>query len=110
MKRVYVAGPYTKGDVAVNVRTAIDAGEQLLTAGFAPYIQHYTHFWHMHYPHDWKTWLALDKVWLLVCEAMIRLPGESTGVDLEGEWARKAGIPVYGSVADLIQDERGRRG
>ena len=102
MKRVYVAGPYTKGDVAVNVRTAIDAGEQLLNAGFAPYIPHYTHFWHIHYPHDWQTWLALDKEWLLVCDAMVRLPGDSTGADLEHEWATEARIPAYNSVAECI--------
>lgn len=102
MKRVYVAGPYTKGDVAVNVRVAIDAADELLNAGFAPYVPHFCHFWHMHHPHGWKTWLALDKEWLLVCEVMIRLQGDSTGADLEREWAENAGIPVYDSVSEFM--------
>lgn len=30
--RVYVSGPYTKGDVAQNVKNAIDAGQTLIKA------------------------------------------------------------------------------
>lgn len=35
--RVYVAGPYTKGDVAVNVRNAYEAANRLADLGFAPF-------------------------------------------------------------------------
>lgn len=31
--RVYIAGPYTKGDVAVNVRNAIEAGNMVAGCG-----------------------------------------------------------------------------
>lgn len=42
--RVYVAGPYTNGDVAVNVRTAYEAADRLADLGFAPFVPHSTHF------------------------------------------------------------------
>jgi hypothetical protein len=45
--RIYVAGPYTKGDVAVNVRNAFEAANRLADVGFAPFVPHATHFWHM---------------------------------------------------------------
>ena len=48
--RIYIAGPYTNGDVAVNVRTAYEAANQLADLGFAPFVPHATHFWHMLFP------------------------------------------------------------
>ena len=102
MRRVYVAGPYSSGDTATNVQNAIEAGDQLLKAGIAPYIPHLNHYWHELYPHDWGEWLALDKEWLLLCDAVVRLFGESKGADRECEWAREAGIPIYGSVAECV--------
>jgi hypothetical protein len=41
--RIYVAGPYTKGD-AVNVRNAYMAVNKLADLGFAPFVPHATHF------------------------------------------------------------------
>ncbi|KKK88613.1 hypothetical protein LCGC14_2741350, partial [marine sediment metagenome] len=34
---VYVAGPYTKGDVAINVRNMIIVCNQVMEKGFIPY-------------------------------------------------------------------------
>ena len=48
--KVYIAGPYTKGDVAVNVRNAISAAQTVFEAGHDPYVPHMTHFWHMIFP------------------------------------------------------------
>ncbi len=45
--KIYVAGPYTKGDVAVNVRSAFEAANKLADFGFAPFVPHGTHFWHI---------------------------------------------------------------
>lgn len=93
--KVYIAGPYTKGDVAANVRAAIDAGQRVLDAGHYPYIPHLTHFWHLVHPAGWAQWMALDAVWVLACDALIRLEGESTGADMEVTLAREKGMPVY---------------
>jgi hypothetical protein len=35
--KVYIASPYTKGDIAVNVKRQIDCTDELLTLGFVPY-------------------------------------------------------------------------
>lgn len=38
--RVYIAGPYTKGDVVENVRAAVFAGDEVFEAGHSPYVPH----------------------------------------------------------------------
>lgn len=106
MTRIYVAGPYTVGDVAVNVRQAILAGNALFGAGYAPYIPHLTHFWHVVAPHPYEDWMALDLVFLETCAALVRLPGPSRGADVEVAHAHRLGIPVYPSVqAFLVAQE-----
>lgn len=100
--RVYIAGPYTLGDVAVNVRTAIEAGQRVLDAGHSPYIPHLTHFWHLLFPAPAQQWYDHDLIWLRQCEAMIRLPGESKGADQEEAQAEFLGIPVYRSVSAFL--------
>lgn len=98
---VYVAGPYTKGDVAVNVKNAIVAGDNLRALGFTPFIPHLTHFWHLVQAHNIEYWYAYDMEWLEKCDAVFRLPGESKGADAEEARARELGIPVFTSFAEL---------
>lgn len=99
--KIYVAGPYTKGDVAENVRNAIMVGNNLRALGHTPFIPHLTHFWHMIYPHDYQYWMDLDIEWLLECDAVFRIPGESKGADLEVEIAGLYDIPVYTSFLEI---------
>jgi hypothetical protein len=93
--RIYVAGPYTKGDVALNVRAAIEAADKLLKRGHVPYLPHLTHFWHLVCPGPYEQWIALDSAWIPFCEAIVRLPGESSGADGEVELAARLGMPVF---------------
>jgi len=99
--RIYVAGPYSKGETAINVRNAILAGDKLLEMGHTPFIPHLTHFWHYISPKPWDVWLKIDQDWLEVCDAVLRLDGESKGADLEVELAKKLGKPVYYSLEEL---------
>ena len=99
--RVYVAGPYSLSSEAHNVRVALEAGETLLRRGYAPYVPHLNHFWHLVFPHSYEAWLELDFAYLKVCEAVLRLPGESAGADREVAEAKKRGIPVYYSLTDF---------
>lgn len=99
--KVYVAGPYTKGDVAVNVRNAFEAANQLADLGFAPFVPHHTHFWHMMFPRPYEFWLDLDSQFLPFCNAILRLPGESNGADKEVKQAEDAGIPVFFDIESL---------
>lgn len=102
MKKVYVAGPYTLGDVAVNVRNAIIAADVLADHGFAPFVPHLSHFWHMHRPRPYADWLAIDLAFLLSCDLVLRLPGESPGADLEVKTAQERNIPVYFDIDTLL--------
>ena len=105
--RVYIAGPYTKGDVGVNVAKAIEAGDQVLNAGHTPFIPHLNHFWHIIYPHPESSWLSYDNVWLMTCDALIRLPGESKGADTEVQIAQFLPIPVFYSFGEFLDYVRG---
>lgn len=108
MIKIYVAGPYTKGDVAVNVRKAIDAGEELASHGFAPFVPHLTHFWHMIHPRPYEFWCDLDNEFVVCCDALLLLPGDSAGVVAEADLATRNGIPVFQSVPEILDWVRTR--
>ena len=99
--KIYIAGPYTKGDVAHNVKNAIFAGNQVAERGHTPFIPHLTHFWHLIWPHDYAFWLGQDAVWLVECDAVLRIPGDSVGADQEIEMARGLGKIIYLSLAEV---------
>jgi len=99
--KIYVAGPYTKGDVAQNVASALTAAEELVARGFAPFVPHLTHFWHIFHYHPYEFWLSLDKEFLLCCDGLLRLPGVSNGADEETATAIDAQMPVFYSVEDV---------
>lgn len=98
---IYIAGPYTSGDVAQNVRAAIDAAEAVAAKGHTPVVPHLDHFWHMIYPHPWDFWLRLDLDLLALCDVVLRLPGSSAGADDEVAIARSCGMRVFYSLDDL---------
>lgn len=89
MVTVYIASPYTLGDVVVNVRESLLVADKLVELGYAPYPPLYAHFWHFLSPKPYETWVKLDEEWVLRCDALLRLPGESSGADAEVELAKK---------------------
>jgi hypothetical protein len=102
MFKVYVAGPYTKGDVAVNVKNAIEAADKLAQLGFAPYVPHLVHLWHMMYPQSYDFWCRLDNEFVVLCDAVLLLPGESAGAEAEVALAERSCIPVFKSIQELL--------
>lgn len=109
MIKVYVAGPYTKGDVAQNVAKAIRAANDLVNLGFYPFVPHLTHFWHLICERPYEDWLRLDLAWIEDCHVILRLPGESSGADGEERFAAKKGIPVVHSIEELLEMFGARR-
>ena len=99
--RVYIAGPYSGGDVAVNVRKAMQTWNRLWELGFSPLAPHLTHFLHMNHPRPYPDWLEYDREWLVTVDAVFRMPGESKGADAEVALAKQHGIPVFTSVRKL---------
>ena len=100
--RVYIAGPYTHGDVAVIVRTAMLAGMELMKAGHTVFIPHLTHYLHLLDPQPWEFWIRYDTGWVLSCDSVVRLPGDSLGADREVAIARENKIPVYFGVQAFL--------
>ena len=92
--RVYIAGPITVGDQEQNVRNAIAAGEDLFRQGYTPIIPHLNWYWHQIYEHSWNEWIKYGLRLLSACECLYRLPGQSSGADIEVEEAKRLGIPV----------------
>ena len=102
---IYIAGPYTKGDTAGNVRRACLAGAQILKKGHTPFIPHLSHFWHLISPKSWETWLKIDFTLLDRCDALLRLDGESKGAEAEEIAASGLGKFIYHSL-DEVPNER----
>jgi len=99
--KIYVAGPYTLGNVTDNVNNAISMAQELAEAGFAPFVPHLCHFWHLNFKRPYEFWMELDQQFLDCCDAVIRLPGESLGSDAECIRAMQMGKPVFFSIASL---------
>ena len=103
MIKVYIASPYTLGDVAVNVKAQIDVADALINLGFAPFVPLYSHFQHMVHPRPYQDWVTLDLEWVKSCDCILRLPGESSGADGEIKFAKELGLSVFYSLEELKQ-------
>lgn len=102
-KLVYISGPITKGDQFRNVQKAMDAFNDLLSAGIYAYCPHWTAFAHMTYPRSHRDWMRYDLEGMIPrCNAVWRLPGESVGADEECREARRLGIPVFDQFSDVV--------
>lgn len=102
MRYVYIAGPYTHPDPVENTREAILMADALRDMGFVPFCPHLTLLWHMVRPHEPNYWYAYDLDWLLQCDVLLRLPGDSWGADEEMKFAIDHDIPVVRSVDELL--------
>ena len=118
-RRVYIAGPISKGDLHHNIAQADEAFAALAKAGFAPLCPHWSAFAGSAYrdgcgnvcgvatvtsdlPLSHDDWLGVDLAWVAVADAVLRLPGESRGADRETAEANRRRLPVFSSVGDVI--------
>ena len=99
--RVYIAGPYTKGDRSENMRRAMKAMDDLIAAGHEPFLPILTHFQDLCHPRPWEDRMRVDLAWLRCAEAVVRLPGESKGADIECS-AVAGTIPIFFSVEAFL--------
>jgi hypothetical protein len=122
-KRVYIAGPISRGDLLHNVNQATAAFVALAKAGLAPLCPH----WSVYAKPAFRLteavngrvycqatiqgndqmshadWIGVDLPWVAASDAVLRLPGESTGADMEVAEARRLGIPVFTDILDLVR-------
>ena len=101
MKVVYIACPYTGGDVAANVARCMEVAHLLMDAGYCPIAPLLSHFLHVHRQRPYEDWMAIDMELLRRSDAVIRLSGESPGADRETAAAALFGIPVVRTIPEL---------
>ena len=100
---VYVAGPYSSAPIE-NTRAALMVGDKLWELGYAPFVPHLTMLWHMVSPKCYEEWMAIDRPWLRVCEAMFRIRGVSAGADREELIFLRQGRPVFYDLPRMLDE------
>ena len=102
---VYVAGPYIRPDPVENTHKTIQVAETLHASGLVTaYVPHLSLLWHLVAPHDAEHWYDYDLAILARCDALLRIPGESTGADNEVKFAQDEHhpIPVFYDIDALL--------
>lgn len=101
---VYVAAPYTRPDPVENTNRLIRAVNRIADDGVVtPFAPHLTLLWHLVEPRPLEFWYAYDLAVLKRCDAVLRLPGDSTGADREVAFAESRSIPVFLEVNALYR-------
>ena len=103
-KRIYISGPLSIGDREENLHNAEVAYVDLGELGFAPMCPHWNSSVEnsdVFKEYTIDDWMSLDLPWVKVSDAVLRLPGESLGADLEVGFAKANGIIVFYSIGEL---------
>ncbi|ARU40005.1 hypothetical protein CCB80_02175 [Armatimonadetes bacterium Uphvl-Ar1] len=109
---VYIASPYTRGDVAMNTHFQCKIFDRLLSDGKVwPIAPLWSHFQHTVFPRAYKDWIEYDQAMLPLYDACLRLNAElseykyiqeeSSGADGEVETFNRLGKPVFYDVDSL---------
>ena len=117
--RCYIAGPISKGCLRDNVNNATACFHRLRKAGLAPFCPAWSAFSGGCFDDDkgnaiatagalpdgttWEEWLEIDLPWTEAADAVLRLPGESRGADVETAHAEAMGVPVFTDEAALLE-------
>lgn len=102
-KKIYIAGPLTRGVPARNVFNAMVMGNRLVDLGYSPFIPHLLYFVDSICPHQYETWMDVVLQWVRQSDGLLRLPGESPGSDREVALATELGIPVFTDIDTLLR-------
>lgn len=106
--RIYCAGPISIGPIEANIKQGTDAHLALLKAGYAPLCPQLSCYLGGPTPEAMpcgtkhEDWMGADLPWVFVSDAVLRLPGESKGADMETALADQAGIPVFHTIEALF--------
>ena len=99
--KIYIAGPVTIGNRTLNIRAALDAAEAVLKKGHVPFIPHLFEVWDLVYPHGYDTLMMMCLEWVDACDAVYRIPGESSGADREVMRAEGRAMFIYYDINDI---------
>lgn len=109
---VYIASPYTQGDVAMNTHFQCRIFDQLIGDDIViPIAPLWSHFQHTVYPRKYEDWIKYDQSLLPLYDACLRLDAafpelgylqiESSGADAEVDTFKILEKPVFYSRAEL---------
>lgn len=96
--RVYISGPISIGNKFRNCMTAMEIGDKILEMGMVPFIPHLNQFYNAISPKTTEQWMSWDLAWLLCCDALFKIQGESVGSDLDEKFAKENNILIYVST------------
>ena len=108
MRRVYVAGAYSAPnviDVLGNMRRGLRLSVEVLKAGFAPFSPWLDFQFGLIEDVTLAEYYRYSLAWLEVADAVLVVPqgaSQSKGTQAEIARARELGIPVFGTIEDLI--------
>ena len=101
---VYLAAPYAIPDPPENTNKVIQIANLLVEDGVVwPLVPHLSLLWHLVTPRSVDFWYEYDLVLLARCDALMRLPGKSTGADAELVFAREHGMPIFHEVPEVYR-------
>lgn len=110
---VYLASPYSQGNVNLNTRFQCEMFDKLMNDGIVwPIVPLWSHFQDVMFPRAYEDWMDYDFALLDRCDALIRLDARhtptgyhqhaSTGADREVAYVSDVlGLPVFFSIREL---------
>lgn len=109
---VYIASPYSNGDVGANVHSHMQTFNRLLSEVYCtPIAPLLTHFVHVLHPRPYDRWMEYDREIMERCDACFRVRAtamgntymqqESSGADTEVAFFRSRRRPVFHALRDL---------
>jgi len=101
--KVFISSPYTLGDKLENVENSLKVADELMDKGITPFAPLLNHYQDLILPRPEKDWMDWDIEWMLTCDAVLRLPGESKGADNEVRIAKAHKIPIFYDIDKLIK-------
>jgi len=100
-KYIYIAAPYTIPDPIENTHKACKIADELVKKGYVPVIPHLSFVWHLISPKETQFWYDYTMDLMKLCDAVLRVEGESMGADREVEMAQKIGMKVYYNIDEI---------
>jgi hypothetical protein len=105
---IYISGPLSAdGNWLTNIHWAGQVAATLIEEGFAPITPHLLALGQLINPatddHDYETWMSIDCSIIDVCDAVLRMPGESKGGDIETDHAISKHIPVFIEIEAMVK-------
>lgn len=114
---IYIAGPYTQGSEVRNTVKALQTGIQVYVRGGIPLVPHSSFLYELvgsrprktasdlevsvAYELDYEDYMEMDLQFLEVCDALLRLSGESSGADRETSRMSQLGKPILFDFVDV---------